>query len=965
MASPTSSRRLRSATCTTPSAASACEPARVLLARDAEQHDGGHAEIGERAHLLAQALLRVLHDAGHRHDRLGRVDALLHEQRRDEVVDRDPVLGDEAPQRGGAPQPAQAAFGERHADQATGDPSDRASDGRDEAVDRVRIGLDVDAGARAPRAVSRRDRTDRDHRRPAHRRAAPTASQKLSTVDDDVNVIASTSPARTRSSIVGIGLGAGRCGTPRGRRPRSPARRAPRAARRAPSRRARAAPSSPGSRGSGNASSSDSATNRSGHEIGAHPAPGERALRCPDRSRRPAPARARGRRARRGASPRSKKASTPLADVNTTHAYAAEVGQLELERLDRDRRQLDHLGAELLEPRAQLARLLARPGDDDAAAEQRAPLEPAEVEPGDRADDDRARRLDAAVGDRRRAWPRIVRCSGRVPHRTAATGVPAARPPAISAAAMSATRPAPMSTTSVPPARASASQSVSVAALRRIFVTGDDRDAASTSPRCVTGMPAYAGAAIALVTPGTTSNGTPAARQRLGLFAAAAEHERVAALQPHDGRARAAALDEQRVDLGPASSRRGRAPCRRRRARRRPARGRAAPATRAGRTRRRRRARSSSSPRTREQTRDRPGPRRRGTRSRHAGSARSVEHGAATLAVEQVARGRRARRRPDRCRRRACAARRARRAPRAARRARPRRIASTLRERAARAGRSRRRARRGTRARRATATVRGRGRRSRRATPERACVVGAALDRERALRDLRQHHARVRAPRLAWSREPEPLERGDRDDDRVVAFVRALAQPRLDVAAQRREREVGTRAPRAARAGAPNRCRRAPPVGSSSSARADERVARIAALGNRREHETRRASSDGRSLAECTARSARPSSTACCTSFTNTPVPPIACRSARLVAIAGRGDKHVARPVVGPSSAPTRSACHRASALARVSRSGSLGYVRRIGRGGRTAPRARRRSSRRAACRPRPSRAPSARAAAC
>ena len=62
----------------------------------------------------------------------------------------------------------------------------------------------------------------------------------------------------------------------------------------------------------------------------------------------------------------------------------------------------------------------------------------------------------------------------------------------------------------MPPARASASQSVSVVPLAGsswpvTTVTWVD------SPRCVTGMPAYAGAAIALVMPGTTSNGTPAA----------------------------------------------------------------------------------------------------------------------------------------------------------------------------------------------------------------------------------------------------------------------------------------------------------------------------------------------------------------------------------------------------------------------------------------------------------------------
>ena len=42
------------------------------------------------------------------------------------------------------------------------------------------------------------------------------------------------------------------------------------------------------------------------------------------------------------------------------------------------------------------------------------------------------------------------------------------------------------------------------------------------------------------VTPGTTSNGMPARAQRLRLLAAAAEHERVAALEPHDACARRA-----------------------------------------------------------------------------------------------------------------------------------------------------------------------------------------------------------------------------------------------------------------------------------------------------------------------------------------------------------------------------------------------------------------------------------------
>ena len=59
---------------------------------------------------------------------------------------------------------------------------------------------------------------------------------------------------------------------------------------------------------------------------------------------------------------------------------------------------------------------------------------------------------------------RTVRCSGRVPHRTAATGVDADRPPAIRHSAMAARVATPMRITIVPPTRATASQSVSAAA---------------------------------------------------------------------------------------------------------------------------------------------------------------------------------------------------------------------------------------------------------------------------------------------------------------------------------------------------------------------------------------------------------------------------------------------------------------------------------------------------------------------
>ena len=61
-------------------------------------------------------------------------------------------------------------------------------------------------------------------------------------------------------------------------------------------------------------------------------------------------------------------------------------------------------------------------------------------------------------------------------------------------------------------------------------------------------------------------------------------------------------------------------------------------------------------------------------------------------------------------------------------------------------------------------------------------VVRPALDGERALPDLRQHHHRIEyLCNLAG--EAEPFERRVRDDHRVVAELGTLAQPGLDVAA--------------------------------------------------------------------------------------------------------------------------------------------------------------------------------------
>ena len=176
--------------------------------------------------------------------------------------------------------------------------------------------------------------------------------------------------------------------------------------------------------------------------------------------------------------------------------------------VDRDRRQLDAPRRRASSSRvAQLARLLARPGDDDRAAEQRAALEPRRGRARRRR---RRRSRSAPRRRRRRSWPsvaRTVRWSGRVPQRTAATGVLGARPPAIrrlgdlgeAARAHEDHERAARPRQRVP---------VGVGAvLGRVLVPGDDRevrrdaavghrDARRTRPR-----------AIALVMPGTTSNG--------------------------------------------------------------------------------------------------------------------------------------------------------------------------------------------------------------------------------------------------------------------------------------------------------------------------------------------------------------------------------------------------------------------------------------------------------------------------
>src|SRR5207244_295029 len=82
-------------------------------------------------------------------------------------------------------------------------------------------------------------------------------------------------------------------------------------------------------------------------------------------------------------------------------------------------------------------------------------------------------------------------------------------------------------------------------------------------------------------------------------------------------------------------------------------------------------------------------------------------------------------------------------------------------------------------------------------TPSRLLVVRACdelllaasdLERERALRRLGKEVDRGKAP-PDLAREPEPVEPARREHDRVEPALAALAEPRVDVPAQRLDRE--------------------------------------------------------------------------------------------------------------------------------------------------------------------------------
>ena len=145
--------------------------------------------------------------------------------------------------------------------------------------------------------------------------------------------------------------------------------------------------------------------------------------------------------------------------------------------------------------------------------------------------------------------PRVIRSSGQVARSMTATGSDEGRPAATSCSHVVGNVATPMRMTMVPPAAATAAQSTGAPSLDSPSwpVTSVAVEAQS---RWVNGMPAAAGAATAEVTPGTTSQGIPAAATSAISSAAASEHERIATLEPADGPPGSRMLDDLRVDPG-------------------------------------------------------------------------------------------------------------------------------------------------------------------------------------------------------------------------------------------------------------------------------------------------------------------------------------------------------------------------------------------------------------------------------
>ena len=200
-----------------------------------------------------------------------------------------------------------------------------------------------------------------------------------------------------------------------------------------------------------------------------------------------------------------------------------------------------------------------------------------------------------------------------------------------------------------------------------------------------------------------------------------------------------------------------------------------------------------------------------------------------------------------------------------------------------------------------------------------AGVVGAALDRQRALPDLGQHDVDGRAARRCG--RPSRAGRGRRPPRPRRPRRRCRPGPRGSPCCPAGPRSAG-RAGRG-RAGPAGAASRWPPPRRGAGRPAPHRPGRRGRRPARARPPMTSPSgvADGRSLAECTARSARPSSTAACTSFTNTPLPP-----SSQIGTSSRRSPLVSTTTISTSSAgsalcsnaATWSACQRARAEPRV-----------------------------------------------
>ena len=110
-------------------------------------------------------------------------------------------------------------------------------------------------------------------------------------------------------------------------------------------------------------------------------------------------------------------------------------------------------------------------------------------------------------------FPMQIRCCGVVACEMTATAVIGLRPTVRSPSAISATLLSPIKKISVSVGSIIDAKSISVVLSFRLCAVITRNEVAT--PRCVTGIPAYAAPAIADVTPGTTTNEIPCSRRNM------------------------------------------------------------------------------------------------------------------------------------------------------------------------------------------------------------------------------------------------------------------------------------------------------------------------------------------------------------------------------------------------------------------------------------------------------------------